>query len=78
MKKTIKEWLMELPDGYRERALSQADEEALKSKEPSLFDAVCGFQLWHTPMTKEGDDFWFAVKSWAIDNNNPLPPLPKD
>lgn len=52
--KTIKEWLEELPDGYRERALANCDraEDVASSMDEAIY---CAFDWNHT---SEGVDFW--------------------
>ena len=54
--KKISEWLQELPDGYRERALSQI---LIDTEEESLSEAVWCFNDFDH--TKEGYGFWSAV-----------------
>jgi len=73
-----KHYLNKLPDGYRERALSQIDEEVVHIKPSpykSVNDAVACFCHWDT--TKEGEDFWGDVYE-HYEFGNPLPPLPND
>ena len=69
--KTVKEWLMELPDGYRERALVQCDRKDILCE--TLQDAVTAFSDWD--LTFETDKLWYKVK-FAIENSMPLPELP--
>lgn len=56
--KTIKEWLHELPEPYRIRALHNVKEsfELLEITEDSLIEALSGAFVWST--TKEGYEFW--------------------
>jgi hypothetical protein len=69
--KPITEWLAELPDGYRERALSQHDDVFKYAN--NLNDAVFHFTAW--PETKEGHEFWCKV--WNhYEFGDDLPPLP--
>ena len=70
--KTIREWLQELPDGYRERALVQADAEALDAPNADMSEALYGFKTWAD--TEEGFEFWSEVRQhYAI--GTALPPL---
>ena len=58
--KTIKEWLEELPDGYRERALSYTNEDILDvSYIDSIVDALNAAFTWGN--TREGHKFWLEV-----------------
>ena len=75
--KTVKEWLETLPDGYRDRALSQASPDRLKEETDTLSSAILRFIPDWTD-TKEGWDFWDSVDDWAEDKTNSLPPLPND
>ncbi len=70
--KPIEEWLQQLPDGYRERALSQ-----LRNTAPqrSLIAAVQNFEFWE--QTKEGYDFWGKVWNHYL-TGSPLPKLPTE
>jgi len=77
MEKTIKEWLMELPDGYRERALENANKylavNTCDVTEVSLLRTInCAF-VWKE--THEGHRFWKRVKDHYA-KGTPLPPLP--
>ena len=70
--KTIKEWLEELPDGYRERALANCEhpEEDVSSMAMAIRRAF----VWDS--TTEGIEFWAGVH-----NNyscSKLPPLPTE
>jgi hypothetical protein len=73
MEKTIKDWLMELPDGYRERALANMTKYALEWSDVSLKDALCCAFAWDE--SQEGSDFWVEVHNHYI-WGTPLPPLP--
>jgi hypothetical protein len=74
MSKTVKEWLMELPDGYRERALKNTPKGMLDAKRPTMSEAIHGAFIWLS--TRENYDFWSAVHDhYAYDT--PLPPLPQ-
>ena len=73
MEKTIKEWLTELPEGYRERALANTIEGVLKMCEVSMAQALYGSFVWGG--TPEGLDFWVDVKNHYA-TSTPLPPLP--
>jgi hypothetical protein len=73
-KKTVVEYLMELPKGYRERALEQYDPEFEPTAEPtSIQDAIASFADW--TKTNEKDEFWLDVYDY-YDQGTPLPPLP--
>ena len=73
MTKTIKEWLSELPDGYRERALVNTDEDAMENKEESMDNAIAAAFFWNS--SHEGHKFWSDVLAhYSLDY--PLPPLP--
>lgn len=56
MKKTIKEWLEELPEPYRTQALNNADEVLLECTEETQSEALKGAFMWFT--TEEGHDYW--------------------
>ncbi len=71
--KTVKEWLEELPDGYRERALGQmldADRVVY-----SMAHALTRSLSWIS--SNEGFDFWSDVRNHYL-YGLPLPPLPED
>lgn len=63
MKKTIIDWLNELPSPIKERALKGANPEYCDYSKPdatdSLFDAVSCFEDWDN--TPEGFDYWASV-----------------
>lgn len=72
--KTILEWLQELPDGYRERALRNYGPEFCDTgiNIIDLADAVMwGFSWEESP---EKESFWDAVWGWALGCGE-LPPL---
>lgn len=74
MEKPIEEWLSELPDGYRERALENRKKfpgEATIAR--SIAGAVIGGFLWKP--TPEGYDFWLSVYDYF--NTPSLPSLPE-
>ena len=76
--KTVKEWLMELPDGYRERALSQCvgfDDFTPDTVCDSMWQAVERFNKW--PMTNEGATFWWQVYTHYKTLRHGLPALPQ-
>lgn len=67
-KETILDWLEELPEGYRQRAISQYDpsfclnhsrSDTFSDKPTSLAQAVLSFCNWQN--TKEGGYFWDKV-----------------
>ena len=70
--KTVKEWLQELPDGYRERALAQCLNCDVLVE--SLDGAIARMISWEHTM--EGEDFWADVY-WVIRNEGDLIRLPK-
>jgi hypothetical protein len=69
--KPITEWLAELPDGYRERALAQYNGKQKTACDMS--DAIQSFALWYK--TIEGERFWIEVNN-HYELGNKLPPLP--
>lgn len=74
--KTIRGWLQELPDGYRERALRNYDPNYHDgSSVNSLSYAISVAFDWED--APEGYDFWSAVEYWATPTAN-LPPLPEE
>ena len=73
--KTIKEWLQDLPDGYRELALEEANPSNLDGKCDGLYEAINGIRVWKD--TSQGRKFWSNVSDSIYYNNpNLLPPLP--
>lgn len=72
--KTAKEWLEELPPGYRERALRILPEDRVDLPCDGMSDALFAVR-WSS--SKEGFDFWNDVWAWA-QGYNELPPLPQD
>jgi hypothetical protein len=75
--KTLVEYLMELPDGYRERAIEQCDPLFFQAADRiySIEDAVKWFAKWDD--TNEGLLFWLSVYDYyLIGSPHPLPPLP--
>jgi hypothetical protein len=56
--KTIKEWLMELPEPIRSRALRYREKHYYVCQ--SLYDAILYFATWVT--TTEGGDYWDLVQ----------------
>ena len=73
MKKTIKEWFNELPEGYRERAIKNTQERLMNTHEPTMVEAICRSFRWRD--TPEGAAFWMDVKDHYA-KGTPLPPLP--
>ncbi len=72
--KPIEEWLNQLPDGYRERALSYS--ERVVCNVSTLLSAISCFVYWSK--TAEGVDFWGAVyQHYETNGKTPLPPLPE-
>jgi len=70
--KSYKEWLQELPDGYRELAINQCNIEGVA---PDLMEAIWNFANYCNP--KEGFGFWQRVH-FAYKHSIILLPLPKD
>jgi len=77
MEKPIEEWLSELPDGYRERALENRKKFPLtgNTHATSKADAVMGGFGWK--QTPEGQNFWIAVHEHFDTEPPSLPPLPE-
>lgn len=76
--KTRIEWLNELPDGYRERAVANCKDWAggkPTDEWGSMGGALWGMCDWGE--TPEGNNFWSAVHKHYI-NNTPLPPIPNE
>lgn len=72
-KKTIKDWLNELPSGYRERALKNCSPGSC-GEPKTLREAIEEAFFWFN--SPEGYDFWYDVSLWADNPENHLPPLP--
>ena len=78
MSKTVKQWLEELPDGYRERALRQCTGFGEYTPETiceSMAEAIERFTPWYA--TTEGGAFWYYVYDHYRHLRSPLPQLPK-
>jgi len=71
--KTIREWLEELPDGYRELALKNHDGLIVSNLSTAIMEAF----HWRRTPEGEGYEFWEAVHVWA-QGAGELPPLPKE
>lgn len=74
-RKTIREWLMELPDGYRERAVANTDPSKLCSDCRSTWSAVGEAFDWSE--SPEGHSFWSRVSDF-LNEDCELPPLPEN
>ena len=78
MRNTIKKWLEELPDGYRERALANEEADDCPNEDvESIYDAVYAGFVWSR--TNEGHDFWLRVATYFKPKSPKylsLPPLP--
>ena len=77
MEKPIEEWLSELPDGYRERALENRKKFPYKGNTTATSKAdaiIYGFRWEQTP---EGPHFWSAVQKYFETEPPSLPPLPE-
>jgi hypothetical protein len=62
--KTIKEWLNELPEDIKVRAIKNTEDDILNAPALSLEVVICGaFQWYGTP---EGVEFWAGVRDKAI------------
>jgi hypothetical protein len=74
--KTIREWLQDLPDGYRELALANMLPDKANVEVPTLTDAIWhGMGEWID--TPQKGWFWSGVHDWSVgDKKYPLPPLP--
>jgi len=73
MRKTIKDWFNELPEGYRERAIKNTSEPDSRWIRKGMSIALeCAF-LWDE--TPEGQTFWSDVYD-HYEIGTPLPPLP--
>ena len=73
--KTVKEWLQELPDGYRERALANLQTDSGGLLVDAQHRAVRKLRFWSE--TKEGYKFWSSVVSYLMGESSDLPPLPQ-
>jgi len=73
MSQTVKERLMELPDGYRERALVNMDKTRQNMLVRSKSEAIDDAFVWRD--TPEGQTFWQDVFDHCA-KGTPLPPLP--
>lgn len=74
--KTVKEWLMELPNGYRERAFAMEDQYWDINIAESMSSAIGRAFLWSA--SKEGEDFWNDVGGYYNGDRLTLPPLPNE
>lgn len=75
--KPITEWLQQLPDGYRERALHNHKYHS-RSNYTSARDLGCAIlDGFHWTSTPEQGAFWLRIYQ-AIKDDKPLPPLPAD
>ena len=73
-RKTIKEWLKELPDGYQERAIENTDDDVLEfCVEGPIGDVLNKAFTWSN--TIEQHKFWLSVYEYYC-YSMPLPPLP--
>jgi hypothetical protein len=71
--KTVKQWLEQLPDGYRERALENLDPKNAHQKEKDMVEAILA--SFDFDKTKEGGLFWARVYGHYAKGLS-LPPLP--
>jgi hypothetical protein len=72
MGKTIKDWLKELPDGYRELAMKYENNHWVYECYSMAF-AIMAFKDWQH--TDEDTQFWVSVYR-HYDVKTELPPLP--
>lgn len=72
--KTIKEWLEELPDDYRERAIRNTKEGKLEQREESLSQALKSAFNWYA--TDERVGFWVGVYAKVMGYRDDWPPIP--
>ena len=63
--KTIKEWLEELPEPYRTRAIENTGEKRLSMYAVSLPEAIAGAFAWID--SPQGDIYWIDVYRTLID-----------
>jgi hypothetical protein len=74
--KTVREWLNELPEEIRERAIRNAKESEWKTtgtKISTIRRALQdGFSWRRSP---EGKDFWFVWDYWLLDPTRPKPTI---
>jgi len=56
MKKTIREWLEELPEPYRSQAMENMIKKAEGLKKPSFQIALTNAFVWE--LSKQGGDYW--------------------
>jgi hypothetical protein len=59
--KTIKEWLYDLPEPWRTKAINQLPVETTDKEVVSMADAIMCFCGWR--VTEEGNDYWYDVWS---------------
>ena len=77
----VKYFLNQLPEGYRERALAQVNDEVEINRCPlanSISDALMYFSIWSE--TKECGNFWQLVRNHYLNSTEhpTLPPLPNE
>lgn len=72
--KTVKEWLEELPEGYRELALANAKENCLSNECEDICEALYISFIWRA--SSEGYNFWNNVYT-HFPNGSELPKLPE-
>jgi hypothetical protein len=70
---TVREWLEQLPDGYRERAMKNCARPTIVPSCSCARDALLAAFTWSS--SPEGSDFWAGVCR-HIEHGEPLPPLP--
>lgn len=73
----FEEALLHLPPGYNSRALrAHRDKPYCKIEQRTLSSAVNMAFIWSD--SKEGKSFWRSVYHYYLDEEEALPPLPKD
>ena len=71
---TIKDYILTLPDGYRELALKYEDDTWIK-EESDVYQSLSAAFIFD--LSFEGYDFWNSVRQ-HYSHGTPLPPLPNN
>jgi hypothetical protein len=71
--KTVREWLNELPEEIRERAISNAYNDRLENRYESIDRALKTAFSWIA--SPEGGDFWADWHEWFYDPTQPKPTI---
>lgn len=72
--KPIREWLEQLPEGYRERAIAALLPDRSGRKVRSMDDAILDFCEWSA--TPEGSPFWSSLHDFYLGERKLKPKLP--